>query len=133
MRSASPTLGVTRIAIGDTIGSATPPRVRDLIGWLHGALPTATFIAHFHDSRGTGMANTLAAIEAGLTHADSRAGRHRRPPGEIAYGEGFTGNTCTEDLATALEAMGFGDRPRPGRSCALPAMAAEQPAGPPLH
>lgn len=100
-------LGVTRIAIGDTIGSATPPRVRDLIGWLHGALPTATFIAHFHDSRGTGIANTLAAIEAGLTHADSALGGTGGHPARIAYGEGHTGNTCTEDLATALEAMGY--------------------------
>ncbi|WP_431270569.1 hypothetical protein [Dankookia sp. P2] len=73
------TLGVTRIAIGDTIGSATPPRVRDLIGWLHGALPTATFIAHFHDSRGTGIANTLAAIEAGADPCRLRPRRHRRP------------------------------------------------------
>lgn len=100
-------LGVTRIAIGDTIGSATPPRVRDLIGWLHGALPTAAFIAHFHDSRGTGLANTLAAIEAGLTHADSALGGTGGHPALIAYGEGHTGNTCTEDLATALEAMGY--------------------------
>jgi hydroxymethylglutaryl-CoA lyase len=100
-------LGVTRIAIGDTIGSATPPRVRDLIGWLHGALPTATFIAHFHDSRGTGIANTLAAIEAGLTHADCALGGTGGHPARIAYGEGFTGNTCTEDLVLALEAMGY--------------------------
>ncbi len=100
-------MGVTRIAIGDTIGSATPPRVRDLIGWLHGALPEATFIAHFHDSRGTGIANTLAAIEAGLTHADTALGGTGGHPAKIAYGEGFTGNTCTEDLATALEAMGY--------------------------
>ena len=100
-------LGVTRIAIGDTIGSATPPRVRDLIGWLHGALPTATFIAHFHDSRGTGLANTLAAVEAGLTHADCALGGTGGHPARIAYGEGFTGNTGTEDLALALEAMGY--------------------------
>jgi len=100
-------LGVTRIAIGDTIGSATPPRVRDLIGWLHGALPTATLIAHFHDSRGTGIANTLAAIEAGLTHADAALGGTGGHPAGIAYGKGHTGNTCTEDLTMALEAMGF--------------------------
>jgi hydroxymethylglutaryl-CoA lyase len=101
-------LGVTRITIADTIGSATPARVRDLIGWLHGALPTATFIAHFHDGRGTGIANTLAAIEAGLTHADATLGGIGGHPARIAYGEGFSGNTCTEDLVTALMAMGFG-------------------------
>jgi hydroxymethylglutaryl-CoA lyase len=81
--------------------------VRDLIGWLNGALPEATFIAHFHDSRGTGIANTLAAIEAGLTHADCALGGTGGHPAKIAYGEGFTGNTCTEDLATALAAMGY--------------------------
>ncbi|WP_240756687.1 beta/alpha barrel domain-containing protein [Roseicella aquatilis] len=91
-------LGVTRIAIGDTFGSATPPRVRDLIGWLHGALPTATFIARFGDGRGTGIANTLAAVEAGLTHADGALG---------GAGGSAAGLASTEDLATALEAMGY--------------------------
>ena len=108
-------LGVTRIAIGDTIGSATPPRVRDLIGWLHGALPTATFIAHFHDSRGTGIANTLAAIEAGLTHADTALGGTGGHPARIAYGEGFTGNTGTEDLVDRAGGHGLCHRPRPRR------------------
>lgn len=88
-------LGVTHIGIGDTYGSATPPRVRDLIGWLHGALPTATFIAQFADRRGTGIANTLAAIEAGLTHADATLG-------------GAGGQARSEDLVIVLEAMGFG-------------------------
>lgn len=92
-------LGVTRIIIEDGTGSATPPRVRDLIGWLHGALPTATFIARFGDARGTGIANTLAAIEAGLTHADGALGGGAGPDTE--------GNSGTEDLALALHAMGF--------------------------
>lgn len=90
-------LGVTRIAIGDTSGAATPPRVRDLIGWLDGALPTASLIAHFHDGRGTGLANTLAAIEAGLTEADCALGGAGGQP---------AGLTCTEDLVAALQAMG---------------------------
>lgn len=92
-------LGITRIAIEDATGSATPPRVRDLIGWLHGALPTATFIARFGDRRGTGIANTLAAIEAGLTHADCALGGGAGPEAG--------GNASTEDLALALHAMGF--------------------------
>ena len=49
---------------------------------------------------------TLAAIEAGLTHADCALGGTGGHPAGIAYGEGFTGNTCTEDLATVLAAMG---------------------------
>lgn len=100
-------LGVDHIALGDTIGSATPPRVRSLVARLSAALPAVTFIAHFHDSRGTGIANTLAALEAGWTHADTALGGTGGHPAKIAYGEGFTGNTCTEDLATLLDAMGW--------------------------
>lgn len=100
-------LGVDHVAIGDTIGSATPPRVRSLVARLSAALPAVTFIAHFHDSRGTGIANTLAALEAGWTHADTALGGTGGHPAKIAYGEGFTGNTCTEDLATLLDAMGW--------------------------
>jgi hydroxymethylglutaryl-CoA lyase len=100
-------LGVEHIAIGDTIGSATPPRVRALVARLSAALPAVTFIAHFHDSRGTGIANTLAALEAGWRHADTALGGTGGHPAGIRYGEGFTGNTCTEDLATLLDAMGW--------------------------
>jgi hydroxymethylglutaryl-CoA lyase len=87
-------LGVTRLVLCDEDGAATPPRVRDLLGWLHGALPDATLLVRFHDRRGTGLANTLAAVEAGLTHAD------------VALG-GAGGLTCTEDLAAALAMMGY--------------------------
>jgi hydroxymethylglutaryl-CoA lyase len=100
-------LGVEHIAIGDTIGSATPPRVRSLVARLSAALPCVTFIAHFHDSRGTGLANTLAALESGWRHADTALGGTGGHPAAIRYGEGFTGNTCTEDLATLLDAMGW--------------------------
>jgi hydroxymethylglutaryl-CoA lyase len=100
-------LGVEHIAIGDTIGSATPPRVRSLVVRLSAALPSVTFIAHFHDSRGTGIVNTLAALEAGWTHADTALGGTGGHPARIAYGEGFTGNTCTEDFCALLDAMGW--------------------------
>ena len=101
-------LGVGRIAIGDTIGSATPPRVRALMRRLRDALPEeAVLIAHFHDSRGTGVANCVAALEAGVTYFDTALGGTGGHPAGIAYGEGFTGNVCTEDLATLFEAMGI--------------------------
>jgi len=100
-------LGVRRIAIGDTIGSGTPPRVRALMRLLREELPRDTvLIAHFHDSRGTGIANCVAALEAGITYFDSALGGTGGHPTEIAYGDGFTGNVCTEDLATLFEAMG---------------------------
>ena len=99
-------LGITRIALGDTIGSATPPRVRALVRLLRAELPEATLIAHFHDSRGTGIANCVAALEEGVTHFDTALGGTGGHPAGIAYGEGFTGNVCTEDLVTLFEAMG---------------------------
>jgi hydroxymethylglutaryl-CoA lyase len=101
-------LGVRRIAVGDTIGSATPPRVRALMRLLRSELPEdAVLIAHFHDSRGTGLANCVAALEADVTHFDTALGGTGGHPAGIAYGEGFTGNVCTEDLATLFEAMGL--------------------------
>lgn len=99
-------LGVTRIAIGDTVGSGTPPRVKELVRLLREAVPDALFIAHFHDSRGTGIANCVAALDAGLRHFDTALGGTGGHPAGIAYGEGFTGNVCTEDLATLFAAMG---------------------------
>ncbi|WP_426955940.1 hydroxymethylglutaryl-CoA lyase [Muricoccus radiodurans] len=99
-------LGINRIAIGDTVGSATPPRVKSLMRRLQSALPDATIIAHFHDSRGTGTANAVAALEAGITYFDTALGGTGGHPAGIAYGEGFTGNVCTEDFCTLLEAMG---------------------------
>ncbi|EHM02698.1 putative hydroxymethylglutaryl-CoA lyase [Acetobacteraceae bacterium AT-5844] len=100
-------LGVKRLAIGDTIGSATPPRVRALMQLLREELPEdVVLIAHFHDSRGTGVANCVAALEAGVTHFDTSLGGTGGHPAKITYGEGFTGNVCSEDLATLFEAMG---------------------------
>ena len=112
-------LGITRITIADEEGHATPARVRDLIGWLHGGLPTASFIARFGDRRGTAIANTLAAVEAGLAEAD------------VALG-GAGGLCCAEDLAAALAAMGLGTGLDPAllRRAGL---AAEQALGPRLH
>ena len=100
-------LGVKRIAIGDTIGSGTPPRIKALMRLLKSELPEdVVLIAHFHDSRGTGIANCVAALEAGVTYFDTALGGTGGHPAEIAYGEGFTGNVGSEDLATLFEAMG---------------------------
>jgi hydroxymethylglutaryl-CoA lyase len=76
------------------------------MGRLRAAFPEALFIAHFHDSRGTGLANAVAALEAGITHFDTSLGGTGGHPAAIAYGEGFTGNVCTEDFVTLLHAMG---------------------------
>jgi hydroxymethylglutaryl-CoA lyase len=96
-------LGVEHVALGDTIGSATPPAVKDLFGRLGGVTP----IAHFHDTRGTGLVNYIAAYEAGVRHFDSSFGGVGGHPAKVKYGGGFTGNVCTEDLVNLFESMGI--------------------------
>lgn len=100
-------LGVELIAIGDTTGLATPRQVRSLFARLRTALPGATFVAHFHNTRGTGLANCVAALEAGCRHFDTAFGGVGGHPAGIQYGEGLTGNVATEDLVNLLEACGM--------------------------
>jgi hydroxymethylglutaryl-CoA lyase len=64
-------------------------------------------IAHFHDSRGTGLVNYVAAYEAGVRHFDSSFGGVGGHPAKVKYGGGFTGNVCTEDLVSLFESMGI--------------------------
>lgn len=99
--------GVTHIAIGDTVGMGTPRSMRALFTTLRAELPDCIWIAHFHDTRGTGIANCMAAYEAGVRHFDCAFGGVGGHPTEIRYGEGYTGNVCTEDLATMFEGMGI--------------------------
>src|SRR5438874_3435165 len=96
-------LGVEHVALGDTIGAATPFSVRDLFKKLKGGVP----IAHFHDTRGTGLVNYVAAYEAGVRHFDSSFGGVGGHPAKVKYGGGFTGNVCTEDLVNLFESMGI--------------------------
>jgi hydroxymethylglutaryl-CoA lyase len=67
----------------------------------------ATLIAHFHDTRGTGLANYVAAYEAGLRHFDASFGGVGGHPAKVQYGGGYTGNVCTEDLVSLFESMGI--------------------------
>ena len=97
------TLGVEHVALGDTIGAATPSSVRNLFKQLKGGTP----IAHFHDTRGTGLVNYVAAYEAGVRHFDSSFGGVGGHPAKVKYGGGFTGNVCTEDLVNLFESMGI--------------------------
>ena len=98
-------LGVTHVALGDTTGMATPSAVKALIRKLRN-IRTLTPIAHFHDSRGTGLANCVAAYESGVRHFDSSFGGVGGHPARVKYGDGFTGNVCTEDLVNLFESMG---------------------------
>jgi hydroxymethylglutaryl-CoA lyase len=97
-------LGVGHVALGDTTGMATPGTVRALVGRIP---PKAVPIAHFHDSRGTGLVNCVAAWEAGVRHFDASFGGVGGHPAKVKYGGGFTGNVCTEDLVSLFESMGI--------------------------
>ena len=96
-------LGVEHVALGDTIGTATPSAVKALFGKLKGGTP----IAHFHDTRGTGLVNYVAAYEAGARHFDSSFGGVGGHPAKVKYGGGHTGNVSTEDLVNLFESMGI--------------------------
>lgn len=96
-------LGVTHVALGDTIGTATPSSVKSMFSNVKGVTP----IAHFHDTRGTGLVNYVAAYEAGVRHFDSSFGGVGGHPAKVKYGGGFTGNVCTEDLVNLFESMGI--------------------------
>ena len=96
-------LGVTHVAFGDTTGMATPRAVKDLFEKVKGVTP----IAHFHDTRGTGLVNYVAAYDAGVRHFDSSFGGVGGHPAKVKYGGGFTGNVCTEDLVNLFESMGI--------------------------
>ena len=96
-------LGVGHVALGDTTGMATPRAVKHMFAQVQGVVP----IAHFHDTRGTGLVNYVAAYEAGVRHFDSSFGGVGGHPAKVKYGGGFTGNVCTEDLVNLFESMGI--------------------------
>jgi hydroxymethylglutaryl-CoA lyase len=98
-------LGVQYVAIGDTTGMALPFTVKNLFGRLNEKHLVP--IAHFHDSRGTGLVNCVAAYEAGVRHFDASFGGVGGHPAKVKYGGGYTGNVCTEDLVSLFESMGI--------------------------
>lgn len=100
-------LGVTLVALGDTTGMATPRSVREMFARIAREAPGVTPIAHFHDTRGTGLANYVAACEAGVRHFDSAFGGVGGHPAKVKYGDGFTGNVATEDLVSLFESLGI--------------------------
>lgn len=99
-------LGVSLVALGDTTGMATPAAVRAMFSGVRAACPSVEPIAHFHDTRATGMLNYVAALDAGATHFDCAIGGVGGHPAGVQYGGGHTGNVCTEDWVALLESMG---------------------------
>jgi hydroxymethylglutaryl-CoA lyase len=99
-------LGVTHVALGDTTGMASPKTVKQLFSRTS-RMQSLVPIAHFHDTRGTGLVNYVAAYEAGVRHFDCSFGGVGGHPAKVKYGGGFTGNVCTEDLVNLFESMGI--------------------------
>ena len=97
-------LGVVHVALGDTTGLATPNSVKNMVRRMPAG---AALIAHFHDTRGTGLVNCVAASEAGVRYFDSSFGGVGGHPAKVQYGGGHTGNVCTEDLVSLFESMGI--------------------------
>ncbi|MFN7621141.1 MAG: hydroxymethylglutaryl-CoA lyase [bacterium] len=96
-------LGVTEIALADTIGAGDPWAVTRKVEAARAAAPDAVLRLHFHDTRNTGLANAFAGIEAGVSVLDASVGGI----GGCPFAPGATGNIATEDLVYMLERAGF--------------------------
>lgn len=96
-------LGAYSVALGDTIGAADPRRVSEMVGELRQQLADVPLRLHFHDTRGTGLANVLAALEEGVDSFDGSVGGL----GGCPYAPGAAGNVATEDLVYMLHRMGI--------------------------
>ena len=94
-------LGVDELSIGDTIGVATPNQVVELTRLLAERMPLERLAMHFHDTRGTALANVLAALQCGISIFDSSAGGL----GGCPYAPGASGNLATEDLLYLLHGL----------------------------
>ncbi|GAB3231290.1 hydroxymethylglutaryl-CoA lyase [Mycolicibacterium hippocampi] len=94
--------GADRLAIADTIGTATPRRVSELIDLVHPASAELPLGAHFHNTRGTGLASAYAAVGAGVTRLDASVGGL----GGCPFAPGASGNIATEDLVYLLRDSG---------------------------
>lgn len=95
-------LGCYEISIGDTIGVANPAQVESLFSKLQKVIPTPELAAHFHDTRGLALANTLAAYNLGIQVFDTSVGGL----GGCPYAPGSAGNVSTEDVVYMFEGMG---------------------------
>src|SRR5438105_2764558 len=98
-------MGIEELSLGDTIGVATPNQVVDALGLLltEGTIPVERLAVHFHDTRGTALANVLVALQMGIQIVDSSAGGL----GGCPYAPGAAGNLATEDLLYMLHGMGI--------------------------
>ena len=96
-------LGCEEISVGDTIGVANPVQVKSLSTKLIKTLGAKKLAMHFHDTRGTALANVLSSLECGVRTFDSSSGGL----GGCPYAPGASGNVATDDLIYMLESMGI--------------------------
>jgi len=95
-------LGCYQVSLGDTIGVANPRQTRDVLSRVLAEIPAPEVAVHFHDTRGTALANILVSVEMGITTVDSALGGL----GGCPYAPGASGNVATEDVVYMLEGMG---------------------------
>ncbi len=95
--------GIHSISLCDTTGMAYPALVRDLVGLVRQSNPAINLALHFHNTRGLGLGNVFAGLDAGVIHFDAALAGI----GGCPYAPGATGNICTEDLIHALEISGY--------------------------
>jgi hydroxymethylglutaryl-CoA lyase len=95
-------LGVSAISYGDTTGMATPRGIREVIEAVRDALPEVDMNMHLHDTRGTGLANVVVALDLGIDYFDASVGGMGGSP----FASGATGNIATEDLVHMFIDMG---------------------------
>jgi hydroxymethylglutaryl-CoA lyase len=95
--------GAVEVGFGDTTGMANPAQVRNFFERAAEGLPGIELTAHFHNTRGQGLANVLAALEAGCESFESSFGEL----GGCPFPPGATGNIATEDLVSMLHEMGI--------------------------
>jgi hydroxymethylglutaryl-CoA lyase len=96
-------MGIQELSVADTIGIADPKQVHEAFGSLRRALPQARLSAHFHDTRGMALANTVAALEEGVAIFEGSVGGI----GGCPFAPGASGNVASEDLLYMAERMGI--------------------------
>jgi hydroxymethylglutaryl-CoA lyase len=96
-------MGVNGITLCDTTGIADPAQVFELCSEVRALFPRVNFTVHFHNTRGMGLANLLAALEAGIERFDASLGGL----GGCPFAPGSSGNICTEDTVHMLDRMGY--------------------------
>lgn len=95
--------GAHEIVLADTIGAASPAQVKELLQDISGSVPVGSTSCHFHDTRGFGVANAWAALNAGIRRFDSSAGGI----GGCPFAPGAAGNVAAEDLVLLAEQSGL--------------------------